>query len=376
MGDVYLGQSLPANLAGRYRLQELIGRGGSAAVYKAVDEVLGRFVAVKVFRPDVSDEGELRRQQAEVQLLSTFNHPGLVTVYDAGREESSSDGGRSFVVMELAQGKDLRNRLRLGPLDAGHVAKIGYQLAGALHYVHLQGVIHRDLKPANIMLGFDEDTGEARAKLMDFGIARVIEGTRLTATGQTVGTATYLSPEQARGEALGTSSDIYSLGLVLLECLTGHVEFPGSPVESAVARLQRSPVIPPQFGPGWSGLLSKMTAMDPAARPDAAEVAAALAELDNTAWEPEPALEAPEVPESSTAAIPVALAARPRQSRPMRKFPAWAIAAVLVLAGIAVFVFSLTSSPQGAQTSVPTPSPTLTGGLEEPMRNLERNLVP
>ncbi|HEX2245997.1 MAG TPA: serine/threonine protein kinase, partial [Arthrobacter sp.] len=176
--------------------------------------------------------------------------------------------------------------------------------------------------------------------------------------------------------ALGTSSDIYSLGLVLLECLTGHVEFPGSPVESAVARLQRSPVIPPQFGPGWTGLLSKMTAMDPAARPDAAKVAAALAELDNTAWEPEPALEAPEGPESSTAAMPVALAARPRQSRTLRKFPAWAIAAVLVLAGIAVFVFSLTSSPQEAQTSVPTPSPTLTGGLEEPMRNLERNLVP
>lgn len=376
MGDVYLGQSLPVSLGGRYKLQELIGRGGSAAVYKAVDDVLGRFVAVKVFRPDVSDEGELRRQEAEVQLLSTFNHPGLVTVYDAGREDSPSDGTRSFVVMELAQGKDLRNRLRLGRLESRDVAKIGHQLAAALDYVHVQGVIHRDLKPANIMLAFDEDTGEARAKLMDFGIARVIEGTRLTATGQTVGTATYLSPEQAQGGALGTSSDIYSLGLVLLECLTGHVEFPGSPVESAVARLQRGPVIPAEIGPGWVRLLSRMTAMHPAARPDAAEVAAALADLDNTAWELEPALEARDAPESRTAAIPVAQAARPLRSRPTRKFPVWAIAAVLVLAGIAVFALSLTSNPQEAQTSVPTPSPTLTGELEEHMRNLERNLVP
>ena len=376
MGDVYLGQSLPVSLGGRYRLQELIGRGGSAAVYKAMDDVLGRFVAVKVFRPDVRDEGELRRQEAEVQLLSTFNHPGLVTVYDAGTEQSSSDGTRSFVVMELAQGKDLRNRLRLGRLEARDVAKIGHQLAAALHYVHGRGVIHRDLKPANIMLAFDADTGEARAKLMDFGIARVIEGTRLTATGQTVGTATYLSPEQAQGGALGTSSDIYSLGLVLLECLTGHVEFPGSPVESAVARLQRGPAIPAEIGPGWVRLLSKMTAMDPAARPDAGEVAAALADVDSRAWEPEPALGPQERPEGRTAAMPVSVKARPLRPRRVRKLAVWTIAAVLVLAGIAVLLPSLVSSPQEAQTSVPTPSPVLTGELEEHMRNLERNLVP
>ena len=376
MGDVYLGQSLPVSLGGRYKLQELIGRGGSAAVYKAMDDVLGRFVAVKVFRPDVRDEGELRRQEAEVQLLSTFNHPGLVTVYDAGTEQSSSDGTRSFVVMELAQGKDLRNRLRLGRLEARDVAKIGHQLAAALHYVHGRGVIHRDLKPANIMLAFDADTGEARAKLMDFGIARVIEGTRLTATGQTVGTATYLSPEQAQGGALGTSSDIYSLGLVLLECLTGHVEFPGSPVESAVARLQRGPAIPAEIGPGWVRLLSKMTAMDPAARPDAGEVAAALADVDSRAWEPEPALGPQERPEGRTAAMPVSVKARPLRPRRVRKLAVWTIAAVLVLAGIAVLLPSLVSSPQEAQTSDPTPSPVLTGELEEHMRNLERNLVP
>ncbi|GLB67119.1 serine/threonine-protein kinase [Arthrobacter mangrovi] len=209
-------------------------------MYRGVDEVLGRAVAVKVFKPDAGHEDELRRQQAEVRLLATFNHPGLIAVYDAGTEATPAGGSCSFVVMELAQGSDLQHRLRQGRLPPGDVARIGADLSGALRYVHERGVIHRDLKPGNVMLSYDEDTGEAKAKLTDFGIARVIAGTRLTATGKTVGTATYLSPEQAKGEALGTSSDIYSLGLVLLECLTGQVEFPGTPVESAVARLQRA----------------------------------------------------------------------------------------------------------------------------------------
>jgi eukaryotic-like serine/threonine-protein kinase len=363
--------SPPAGLGGRYRLQGLIGRGGSAAVYKAVDKRLDRPVAVKVFRSDVGDEDELRRQQAEVRLLATFNHPGLIAVYDAGRDDSPADGSCSFVVMELAQGSDLRYRLREGPLPAGDVAKIGAQLAGALNYVHERGVIHRDLKPGNIMLSFAEHTGEARAKLTDFGIARVISGTRLTATGKTVGTATYLSPEQAKGEALGTASDIYSLGLVLLECLTGEVEFPGTPVESAVARLQRAPSIPPGLPPGWTELLTRMTAMDPAARPDAAEVEAVLMVLDGKEPPTPPAFQAP----VSTAALPARKPRQPARSRARRESILWLAAALLVVAAVVAAIL-MVSGQQPAPPAAPEPSPALTGDMEEHMRELERNLVP
>ncbi|EMY35130.1 serine/threonine protein kinase [Arthrobacter crystallopoietes BAB-32] len=367
-----MNQALPVSLGGRYRLQGLIGRGGSAAVYRALDEVLDRQVAVKVFRPDVSDDDELRRQQAEIHLLATFNHPGLIAVFDAGREENSLGEACAFVVMELAPGSDLRQRLRAGALPAAEVAVIGCQLAGALHYVHQRGVIHRDLKPANIMLGFNVETGEARAKLTDFGIARVIEGTRLTATGKTVGTATYLSPEQAKGEALSTSSDIYSLGLVLLECLTGHVEFPGSPVESAVARLQRAPVIPPWLSADWADLLSGMTAMDPAARPDAGAVEAALAEMQGAT--PTTAVNAVPPP----ADVPPARTrpGRARSSRSRSRAALWLAAALLVIIAAVVAVLLLMSNSRQEPPPVPEPSPALTGELEEHMRELERSLVP
>lgn len=359
-------------LGGRYKLQGLIGRGGSASVYRGVDEVLGRAVAVKVFRPDAGHEDELRRQQAEVRLLAGFNHPGLVAVYDAGREATPAGGSCSFVVMELAQGCDLQHRLRQGPLPAGDVARIGADLAGALHYVHERGVIHRDLKPGNVMLSYDEDTGEAGAKLTDFGIARVIAGTRLTATGKTVGTATYLSPEQAKGEALGTSSDIYSLGLVLLECLTGQVEFPGTPVESAVARLQRTPVVPPALPSIWRQLLSGMTAMDPAARPDAAEVEAVLAAMQGEDELPAPAGIERHRP---TVALPARKPNKPARFRVRGMHVFWLAAALLLLAG-AVTAILVASAGGSAPPAAPAPSPSLTGSLEDHMRELERNLVP
>lgn len=371
-GEVIADPASPASLGGRYKLQGLIGRGGSASVYRGFDEVLGRAVAVKVFKPDAGHEDELRRQQAEVRLLATFNHPGLIAVYDAGTEATPAGGSCSFVVMELAQGSDLQHRLRQGRLPAGDVARIGADLSGALRYVHERGVIHRDLKPGNVMLSYDEDTGEARAKLTDFGIARVIAGTRLTATGKTVGTATYLSPEQAKGEALGTSSDIYSLGLVLLECLTGQVEFPGTPVESAVARLQRAPVIPPALPPAWRELLSGMTAMDPAARPDAAEVEAVLAPMRG-----EDELPAPAGIEPPRPTVPLS-GRRPNRRARYRLRGAhvfWLAAVLLLLAGVvaAILLVSAGGSPPPA---APEPSPSLTGSLEDHMRELERNLVP
>lgn len=369
MGEGFAALALPTLVGGRYRLQALIGRGGSAAVYRGQDEVLGRDVAVKIFHPEITEADELRRQQAEIQLLATFNHPGLVALYDAGTEVSPAGETRTFVVMELAGGSDLRRQLQRGPLAAGDVARIGWQLAEALEYVHRHGVIHRDIKPANIALAAG-GSGGPEAKLMDFGIARVIEGTRLTATGRTIGTATYLSPEQAKGEALGTSSDVYSLGLVLLECLTGRVEFPGSSVESAVARLQRSPAVPPQLGGRWVELLEAMTRMEPASRPGAAEAAAALAGLAELN---EPAGAAAEEPDTGTTALSAPPPGRPRF---FRRRAAWLLPALLLPAAATVLALLLLPGTGGGDRAVPQPSPALTGDLEVHMRDLERNLVP
>jgi serine/threonine protein kinase len=181
-------------LAGRFRVTGLLGSGGMATVYLADDEALGRPVAVKVFRRDLADGDDLQRQQDEIQLLATLNHPGLVTLFDA----STDDAGNAFLVMELVDGTDLHSRLRDGPLSPALVARIGGTLADALVYVHAKGVIHRDIKPGNILLPRpDEHHSGPAAKLADFGIARIVDGARLTATGKILGTATYFSPEQA-----------------------------------------------------------------------------------------------------------------------------------------------------------------------------------
>lgn len=267
-------------LAERYQPVELIGTGGAASVFRALDRNLGRDVAIKVFNPTTSDDDDYRRQHTETMLLSTLNHPGLVTLHDAGLQEDGSGKTTSFLVMELVDGLDLRKLLKSGPLPSEHVAQLGADLADALAYIHSQGVIHRDVKPANILM-YHSGEHETRLypKLTDFGIARMVEATHSTAHGATIGTANYLSPEQAEGTAVEPRSDIYSLGLVLLECLTGEKAFPGPVVEAAVARLLRDPEIPESLGADWGSILTRMTARDPQARPDSHEVAVALRAL-------------------------------------------------------------------------------------------------
>ncbi|WP_373427212.1 serine/threonine-protein kinase [Arthrobacter sp. B3I4] len=263
-------------LSGRYRLGRVLGRGGMASVYTARDENLGRDVALKLFAPQSADVDELKRQQAEIELLATLNHPSLVTLFDAGTDTRVPEEPRPFLTMELVEGQDLRSRIRHSPVPLDELAVIGAGLADALAYVHSLGIIHRDIKPANVLLVHARPGEPVRPKLTDFGIARIIDGTRLTATGTMVGTAAYLSPEQARGADMGPASDIYSLGLVLLECIKGSVEYPGSAVESAVARLHRAPVVPDSVPAEWAQLIRAMTALDPFERPAAAELEAAL----------------------------------------------------------------------------------------------------
>lgn len=267
-------------LAERYQPIELIGTGGAASVFRALDRNLGRDVAIKVFNPTTSDDDDYRRQHTETMLLSTLNHPGLVTLHDAGLQEDGTGKTTSFLVMELVDGLDLRKLLKAGPLPSEHVAQLGADLADALAYIHAQGVIHRDVKPANILM-YHSGEHETRLypKLTDFGIARMVEATHSTAHGATIGTANYLSPEQAEGTTVEPRSDIYSLGLVLLECLTGEKAFPGPIVEAAVARLLRDPEVPNSLGPDWVNLLTRMTARNAQDRPDAHEVAVALRAL-------------------------------------------------------------------------------------------------
>jgi serine/threonine protein kinase len=263
-------------LGGRYRLGPVIGRGGMASVYSARDENLGRDVALKLFAPQSADADELKRQETEIGLLATLNHPSLVTLFDAGIDTRRPEEPRPFLTMELIDGQDLRNRIRHSPVPLDELAVIGVGVADALAYIHGLGIIHRDIKPANILLVQVRPGEPLRPKLTDFGIARIVDGTRLTATGTMVGTAAYLSPEQARGADLGPASDIYSLGLVLLESIKGVVEYPGSAVESAVARLHRAPEIPNHVPAEWARIITAMTAPEPVDRPTAADLETAL----------------------------------------------------------------------------------------------------
>lgn len=273
--------AVPGGLVGdRYRIEATIGHGGMAAVYRARDELLGRVVALKVIAPASADASAVRRARAEIELLASLNHHALVTLFDAGVDEIDGNE-RTFLVMELVDGPTLAARIEQGPLARADVCRMAVDLAEALHVVHASGIVHRDIKPGNVLLSPSPlPTHEFTAKLADFGIAHLIDSTRLTAAGGLVGTAAYLSPEQARGVAPAPASDVYSLGLVLLESLTRTRAFPGALMESVGARLVSDPPIPGSVGSGWASLLSAMTARDPEARPSAVDVAVAARALE------------------------------------------------------------------------------------------------
>lgn len=263
---------------GRYSLGEVLGVGGMATVYAATDTSLNRDVAIKVFTPS-SDHNLVQRQEDEVAVLASLNHHGLVTLLDAGVDRSDRKNIQVFFVMELVTGADLFKTITKGQLDPRDIALIGYDIAEALQYVHSRDVVHLDIKPSNILfVDYYDDGTRARAKLTDFGIAQ--RGvSQLNDEPTTTGTAAYLSPEQVAREPVGAPSDIYSLGLVLLECFTRKLEYPGEPTQSALRRLERSPRIPASLSPGWRDLLSAMTAREPAARPAAKDVVLAMRKI-------------------------------------------------------------------------------------------------
>lgn len=253
-------------LSGRYALGPVIGIGSTATVHRGRDLCDGRLVAIKMFHPGASFD-DVRRQCRETDMLAAMDHPGLVRLRAGG-----VDDGRRYVVTDLVEGPTLAERISRERLSPPQVCRLGADLGAALAYVHECGVVHRDVKPANVLLG--DDTG---ARLADFGIAKTFGGASITGEGTVIGTAAFLAPEQARGEQVGPPADVYALGLVLLEALTGRREYPGHMIESASARLHRRPVVPDGLPDGLTARLRAMTADDPRYRPSAAAVAAQFA---------------------------------------------------------------------------------------------------
>ncbi|KQQ05448.1 hypothetical protein ASG06_02370 [Rathayibacter sp. Leaf185] len=313
----------------RYTIEELIGKGGMATVYRARDEILGRSVALKMFAPGIDDAQDLQRKSSEIRLLAALNHPALVTLYDAD-DGGDDTGGQAYMVMELAEGPSLAERLASGPVAPNDVASMAADLGEALHTVHAAGVVHRDVKPSNVLLVPSPLTSrEFRPKLADFGIAYLIDATRITSPGTLIGTAAYLSPEQAHGDPLTSASDIYSLGLVLLESLTGRRPFTGSAIEVTMARLLRDPEVSESLGGGWTSLLNSMTHREPEERPTAIEVAESARRLiDPRRDGPPTAIIVPDVPrpaEPATEATPMTGAATellPEATRATEAIPA------------------------------------------------------
>ena len=255
-------------LANRYRIQAKIGDGGMAVVYRALDMVLHRPVAIKCLRPQFAGDPEFRQRfMQEAQAAASLSHPNVVNIFDVGQA-----GDVHYIVLEYVQGRNLKEILREeGRLHPRRAAQIARAVARALEAAHRRQLIHRDIKPHNILI-----TPEGRVKVTDFGIARAASTATLTQTGTVIGSVHYFSPEQARGEPVGPASDLYSLGVVLYEMLTGTVPFRGdSPIAVAIKHLQEEPVPPRQLVPSipaWlEAVVLKALAKDPAKRYVSAE---------------------------------------------------------------------------------------------------------
>jgi eukaryotic-like serine/threonine-protein kinase len=336
----------------RYRVLEKIGTGGMADVYKAVDEVLGRTVAVKVMHARyASDPSFAVRFRQEAQAAANLVSPNIVNMYDWGAE-----GDTYYMVMEYVRGNDLKSIIQeKGALASTKVADIGAQVCAALSVAHGYDIIHRDIKPHNIMVQPD-----GSVKVMDFGIARA-GNTTMTQTGSVLGTAHYVSPEQAQGKDLQATSDLYSLGIVLYEASTGHVPFDAdTPVAVALKQVNEQPKPPravnPNVDPGLEAVIVKAMQKNPAQRYSSAEEM--RRDLQAVAQGGQPAASAAAVaaplPADQTAVLPTvgATASRAsqgrRQAAPTKKRVVWPwllLVVALALAGIGVAWAAFQAAP-------------------------------
>ena len=264
-------------IGGRYELGELLGRGGMAEVRKGTDTRLGRTVAIKRLRTDLASDATFQaRFRREAQSSAALNHPAIVAVYDTGEEITPDGIHQPYIVMEYVAGRTLRDILREGrKILPERALEIGSDVLSALEYSHKAGIIHRDIKPGNVML-----TPNGDVKVMDFGIARAMSDGQqtMTQTAAVVGTAQYLSPEQARGETVDSRSDVYSAGCLLYELLTGRPPFVGdSPVAVAYQHVRENPQPPSALDPTLPGAIDAIVLTSLAKRlPDRYQSAAAM----------------------------------------------------------------------------------------------------
>lgn len=272
----------PRVIAGRYRVDELIGHGGMAKVYRGYDLTLGREVAIKVLDPELARDTAFRnRFRLEAQAASRMSHPSIVRVFDAGDPSTSEIGSDEppYIVMELVKGTLLKDIISAGPVPVADAVRYVDGILEALDYSHRAGVVHRDIKPGNVMV-----TDKGQVKVMDFGIARAVSDSSSTVaeTTQIIGTAAYFSPEQAKGEPVDARADLYSTGVVLYELLTGRQPFRGeSPVAVAYQHVSETPVPPTEVNEEAPRTLDPIVlralAKDPYQRyPNAAHFRAAL----------------------------------------------------------------------------------------------------
>ncbi|WP_420124272.1 serine/threonine-protein kinase, partial [Nakamurella sp.] len=254
-------------LSQRYRLTHRIAVGGMGEVWAADDTRLARVVAIKILRPELTGDPEfLGRFRTEARITASLNHPGICAVYDYG-EISGTDhylAGTAYLVMELISGESLSSVLnRLGRLSVGRTLDVLEQTGNALQQAHARALVHRDIKPGNLLI-----TPGGQVKITDFGIAKVAHEAPVTRSGMVMGTAQYISPEQAAGREASPASDIYSLGVVAYECLAGRLPFHSdNTVAIALAHVREAPPpLPDDVPPAVARLVMTMLAKDPAAR--------------------------------------------------------------------------------------------------------------
>jgi eukaryotic-like serine/threonine-protein kinase len=351
-------------LAGRYRLEDRIAAGAVGQVWRATDLVLSRPVAVKLLRPEYAQHPEtLARFRAEARHAASVTHPGIAQVYDYGEAGADSP----YLVLELVDGPSLAGVLAGGPLDPGDTVDVLGQAAAGLSAAHAAGLVHRDIKPGNLLVGPD-----GQVKITDFGIAYAAGSAPLTRTGTLVGTPAYLAPERAAGGPATPASDLYSLGIVGYQCLTGGPPFSGPPLEVAAShRLRALPPLPAAVPAGVAGLIADLTAKDPAARPaSAGDVARRAAQLLDALSGARTAVLAtePAVPPGSTrpdaaartlAGLPapggtLALPGPERDGRRPRRGVLLAVAGAVLVAGLAAWLLTAAfAGPQARQPASP-----------------------